>query len=269
MLVPTANATEILFGFVGNGYYSDGINLAGMIDGLPGYDVTRRDLWTDTYDDYNEFDQVWVYDLTAGTDVNTHQTANYTNISNWYNNLETQNIIVDGRIVSSANSWTDRGGKPDETSLMQNYATALDAEGGGLILGTDHATTFTRGINEINSQIGIGDFTGFYYTPPLEAVIDVESPLYSDGVGFLSTDGSGNICINDNSSTSFVPTGLQANGQFLTPFAYHGDISGAFDNAAVASSFKSHTFVTPEPGTFILMGFGLLGMIGLRRKLNK
>ncbi|MCP4108486.1 MAG: PEP-CTERM sorting domain-containing protein [Desulfobacteraceae bacterium] len=269
LAVPTANATEILFGFVGSGYYNDGNNLADMIDVLPDYNVTRRNLWTTTYDDYSEFDQVWVYDLTTGTNVNVHQTANYANIANWYNNLLTPNIIVDGRIVSSADSWTDRAKKPDETSLIQNYATVLDAEGGGLILGTDHATAFTRGINEINRQIGIGDFSGFYYTPPLEAVIDVESPLYSAGVGFPCSDGSGRICINDNSSTSFAPTGMQANGQFLTPLAYHGNLSQAFDNAAVASNLESPTFLTPEPGTFILTAFGLLGMIGLRRKFNK
>ena len=75
-------------------------------------------------------------------------------------------------------------------------------------------------------------------------------------------------CINDNSTTGFVPTGLQGNGQFLTPVAYHGTVAGAFSNAAVASTFGSVTFGTPEPGSaaLVLGALGLLSLAARRRK---
>lgn len=265
-LTSQSSADEILFGFVGTGYYRDGENLVSKLVN-DGHNVTSVNLWSMIVSDFSGYDQVWVYDLSASADVNNTQLINYTNIATWYNDLDTKNLIVDGRIVSSADSWVRGGGKPSENGLIQSYASVLESRNGGLVLGTDHATDFTRGINEINSQIGIGDFEGFYHTSPLEAIIDEESLLYDGTFGFAASDGSGRICINDNSSTSFVPTGLQENGQTLTPFAYHGNVSEAWNNAAIATSFGSITFGTvPEPGTISLMLVGMVSFFFVRRK---
>ncbi len=264
--VANAAPVEIMFGFVGVGsYYGDGQNLAGKLQAMAGVNVTQRDLFNAVYNDLANFDQIWVYDLNTGPDNNAFQTSNYTNIANWYNARTDKNLIVDGRIVSSADSWIARptsNGAPSETPWIQNYATQLDLRGGGLVLGTDHATAFTQGINEINSQIGINPFTGFYFTQPLQAVVDTASPLGVSTWDCPTLPGS--KCINDNSSTSFVPTNLQPNGQFLTPAAWHGTISTAFDNAAVATTIGSITFPTPEPGTLFLISLGLLGVGGSR-----
>jgi hypothetical protein len=75
-------------------------------------------------------------------------------------------------------------------------------------------------------------------------------------------------CINDNSTTGFPPTGMQPNGQFLTPVAYHGTVSQAFSNAAVSSTMGSPTFPNvPEPATLTLVGIGLvIAAARLRRR---
>ena len=267
VLPATANATNVLFAFVGTAsYVTDGQQLAGMISALPGFNVTQRTLNTAVYTDYANFDQVWVYDLVTGPDNNAFQVANYQNIAAWYNGLSNQNLIVDGRIISSAPSWTAAGGFPAEDAWIQSYATALDGAGGGMVLGTDH-NVFQDGINQINAGIGINNFSGFFGTfPTSQAVVDTLSPLYVP-IGPCTTNASLQ-CINDNSTTGFAPAGLQPNGQFLTPVAYHGTTSTAFDNAAVAATFNSVTFPTPEPASpaLLLGALGLLSLFARRRR---
>lgn len=266
------HAADILFGIVdGDTYVADGNELAGYLTSA-GHNVTVSNLWTTTLGDLSSFDQVWVYDLSGGADNNSFQTANYSTIANWYNGLTDQNLIVDGRIISSA--WAN------ETNWIQNYALQLDNRGGGLVLGTDH-DYYVSGINTINSLIGIDPFTGNFYQPPYEALVDENSPLFLSSLNDCSSS-TGDKCINDNSSTSFVPTGLQSNGQTLTPVAFHGTTSDAWNNAAVAATMGSITFGTcggegqepceennvPVPTTLALIGLGLAGM-SYRRKQVK
>lgn len=265
----TASSTEVLFAFVGSAastYVADGQQLAGMIGLLPGFTVTQRHLTDAIYNDYATFDQVWVYDLAATADNSATQLANYQNIADWYNGLATKNLIVDGRIISSAPFWTGAGGFPAEDAWIQSYANQLNGNGGGLVLGTDH-NVFQLGINEINDRIGINRFSGFFGAfPTSQALVDSLSPLYVPIGPCVAAPAS--PCINDNSTTGFAPAGLQPNGQFLTPVAYHGTTSTAFQNAAVAATFSSPTFPTPEPASFalVLAGLGLLGFMTGRRK---
>lgn len=277
----SAHAAEIMFAFVNDYIYAaEGHELAGWL-GSGGHNVTVRHLNEATYTDYASFDQIFVYDLSAITDVNAHQTANYAGIASWYNGLSDQNLILDGRIISSASRWTNLSnghGSGGEPEWIRNYRDQLDVRGGGLVLGTDHATAFTRGINEINAQIGVGAFTGFYHQAPYEAFVDSKSPLFVPQLENCSLDAT-QKCINDNSSTSFVATGLQANGQTLTPVAYHGGIAGAFDQAAVSTTMGSITFGTcggagqpactvSAPGSLTLFGLGLLGLAIARRRVS-
>lgn len=266
-----SHATEILFGYVGALYHSDGENIAAKLEGISGANVTQVNLYNQSLTDLSGYDQVWIFDLSAQADDNAFQTANYAAVANWYNNrsASAKNLIADGRIISSADSWVSlpsSGGLPSETSWIQNYALQLDARGGGLVLGTDH-NVFNFGINTINSLIGIDDFTGFYYSSPFQAYVDEESPLYLPSLGNCQFDAT-RKCINDNSSTSFVPTGLQANGQFLTPVAWHGSFSEAFEFAAVSATMGSLTFPVSEPGTLMLLLLGAFGVVLGRKKVN-
>lgn len=254
---PTA-AAEILFARVGSSsYVADGASLVGFLTAA-GHNVTYVDLSAAIISDFTPYSQVWVYDLVTGPDDNANQLANYTNIANWYNGLADQNLIVDGRIISSGPDWTP-GGEP---AWIQNYATQLASVGGGMVLGTDH-DVFQSGINSINALIGINPFSGFFPGP--QATVDPNSPLHVPSLNPCAAAPS-QQCINDNSTTGFVPTGLQLNGQFLTPVAYHGTTSTAFNNAAVSSTFQSPTFPVPEPGILLLVGAGFAAVA--RRRLH-
>lgn len=281
----SANAAAILFGRVGStSYVPDGQDLVNYLS-AGGHSVDYIDLNTTVVTDFSSYSQVWVYDLVTGPNQSTNQQQNYSNIANWYNGLSDQNLITDGRIISSSERWTNLGGSRvglgtgGEPEWIQNYANVLDSQGGGLVLGTDHSV-FQSGINSINASIGINPFTGFFDTPPLEAFVDPASPLFLSVLEDCTSDSS-QKCINDNSSTGLVPTGLQPNGQTLTPVAYHiqgGGLLDAFDLAAVSTTFGSITFGTcgnpgqppcindvPEPSIVTLFIAGLIGL-GLARR---
>ncbi len=271
------SADSILFGRVGStSYVADGQDLVNYLS-AGGHTVNYVDLNTTVISDFSIYDQVWVYDLVTGANDSANQLANYNNISNWYNNVAPQNLILDGRIISSSGRWTSRpnglgdaGGEPE---WIQNYANVLSSVGGGLVLGTDHADVdkdtgvFVDGINRIADGIGVDRFRDFFFEIPFEALVDVNSQLYVSALEQCASDPASQ-CINDNSSTSFVATGAQDNGQFLTPVAYHGTTSQAFDQAAVSATFRSPTFPAPAPSVLALMGIGLFG-IGVARKLKK
>ena len=204
-----------------------------------------------------------VYDLERGSNDSSIQMANYEGIANWFNSRTSaeQNLIADGRIRSSTRSQTI----VSETPWIQNYALQLQASGGGLVLGTDHASkgrssgAFVDGINQINTLIGINPFRNEYIGS--EALVDPESPLFLDGLASCrnSPDDS---CIRSVTSTGYAPAGEQPGGLFLTPAAFHGTNSSAFENAAVSSTFGSPTFpkqTVPEPSAFL----GLLAISGL------
>jgi hypothetical protein len=147
----------------------------------------------------------------------------------------------------------------------------LDAHGGGLVLGTDH-DVYQSGINTINTLIGVNPFSGFFGNfPTSQAQVDILSPLYVP-IGPCNA-APALPCINDNSTTGFAPTGIQPNGQFLTPVAYHGTTSTAFANAAVSTTFGSETFpdptAVPEPASLLLVGGGLAALARRRLKSRR
>jgi len=273
-----SHAAAILFAQVGHGSYdADGNQLANMLT-ADGHSVTTRFLSDGIYNDYDTFDQIFVYDLVTGTNSSSNQVANYTNIASWYNDRSDKNLILDGRIISSASFWTNSNGMSAEDAWIQSYASVLAANGGGLVLGTDH-NSYQAGINTINDQIGIDPFSGFFGSfPSSQAVVDEASVFFINSLDPCRAD-TDTSCINDNSTTGFVATGVQANGQTLTPIAYHGSALDAWDQAAVSSTFGSSTFGTcggpnqppcinngvPSPSPLVLLGLGLL-VLGYQKK---
>ncbi len=134
-----ADAASILFAHADDygQYVDDGNRIRDFLTN-GGHTVTTRHLDHAVYNDYSTFDQVFVYDVYNGADRSSTQVTNYNNISNWYNGLANQNLILDGRILSSDVEWTNANGMSSEEAWIQNYATQLDLRGGGLVLGTDH-----------------------------------------------------------------------------------------------------------------------------------
>ncbi len=97
-LAGSASAVEILWGYVGGGYYTQGQTIAGFLSSA-GHSVTQKDLWIDDLSvlDLSVYDQIWVYDLTGpGLDNSAQQNINYTAIANWFDS-STHDLIVDGR----------------------------------------------------------------------------------------------------------------------------------------------------------------------------
>lgn len=198
----------------------------------------------------DDYDQVWVVDLSTGSDASSTHISAYDQIEAWWNAAQTElgrapGLILDGRIISSlwyqSNSFNvgcgtigGNFGRPNQ-KLIGNYFRNLARKGKGLFLGTDHSTRsnpltpscsvgFTAGIDSINSRIGVGPFTGCYYATDY-VVVDTGSTLIVDPEGHHASFGScgGNEYLWDDSSTSVPPSGLQPNGVTLYPVAWHGN----------------------------------------------
>ncbi len=158
-----------------------------------------------------EYDQVWVYDLSAGAD---NFTSDWNAIAGWFNDQraagENIELIADGRILSSF--WPPAS-TFEMRAVAENYYQNFRRADGGLLLGTDHAPDFTSGINTINSLIGVGPFMGNFSGATIPT--DTANPLMS----FPHTIAS----VHDHTTTGQPPSGFQVTlGQTLSPVAWHG-----------------------------------------------
>ena len=170
------------------------------------YDSTESNLTSLLQDISNQFNQVWVFDLSAGID---NYPAAWQAIADWFNADPTRAIICDGRMISSywSGRWADEGQK-----LTENYYENMKLKGGGLLLGTDH-DAYQSGINSINDLIGLDRFSGSFSLSRIP--VDINSMLMT----FPHNMG---VDLSDDSSPGQTPYGLQPNGRILYSVAWHG-----------------------------------------------
>lgn len=151
------------------------------------------------------YEQIWVYDLSSGTD---NYPNDYNAIRDWYNALPVKEIICDGRWISSF--WSGRYSN-EGRKLTENYYTAFKTAGSGLLLATDHNAFSTRGINDINALIGLNGFSGNFPDQPFP--LDQGHPL--------STTPNILLSLFNNSTTGQAPFGAQPGGRTLQTLGYH------------------------------------------------
>ncbi|MCK4627042.1 MAG: hypothetical protein KAV00_17145, partial [Phycisphaerae bacterium] len=101
----------------------------------------------------NRYDQIWVFDLSSGTDS---YPTDWQAIGDWFNTDPSRVVICDSRMISSY--WNGRCTNEGQ-NLTENYYENMKIRGGGLLLGTDH-DVFQSGINSINAHIGLQPFVG-------------------------------------------------------------------------------------------------------------
>ncbi len=167
----------------------------------------------------NHYDQIWIFDLSAGAD---DYPADWQAIGDWFNARTNLAIVCDGRTISSywSGRWQSEGAR-----LTQNYYENLKGAGGGLMLGTDD-DNYVTGINSVNDRIGITRFHGNFSLSFIP--IDVTSPLMS----FPNNLGNQ---LYDDSSPSQTPFGLQPNGRILYSVAWH---SGNTNTPGISSTIR-------------------------------
>jgi len=231
----TAHGSNVLFVNINGSYNGDGANIhstlvsAGAAADWVNLSVNGQaatQLAAKTYD------QVWVYDLSTGGD---NYPADYTAIAAWHNARPDNEIICDGRIISSYwfGRWPTEG-----MALTENYYLNMDARSGGLLLGTDHAA-FQGGINEINAQIGLQPFQGTFFLNTIP--VDTNNPL-------MTTPNNMGATLFDDSSPGQTPYGLQPSGEILYTVAWH---SNNPDTPGISSTIEGeigmHVEITAPP----------------------
>lgn len=166
-----------------------------------------------------DYDQIWVFDLSHYTD---NYPTDYAAIAAWHNDRPDNEIICDGRMISSywSGRWATEGQK-----LTENYYENMDDRGGGLLLGTDHSA-YHSGINQINAAIGLNPFHGDFYLTNIP--VDTASPL-------MTVPNDMGTHLFDDSSPGETPYGLQPSGDILYTVAWH---SGDHDNPGISSTIE-------------------------------
>jgi len=213
---------NVLFVNVNGSYNADGNNFYQTL-GMAGARATFVNLSANgqaaALIQTNQFEQIWVFDLSSGSD---NYPADWQAIGDWFNARSNKTIICDGRIISSywSGRWQNEGRR-----LTQNYYENMKGSGGGLMLGTDH-NEFHSGINSINQRININPFVGNFNLSFIP--VDTASPLMI----FPNNMGSQ---LFDDSSPGQTPFGLQPNGIILYSVAWH---SGNTNTPGISSTIR-------------------------------
>jgi hypothetical protein len=206
----------------------------------------------------NTYDQLFLWDLTSASYLNTTDIAAMTTFFN-----SRSNVVVDTRSYG----YHFQRNQASEVQLLKNVASAFEDRAGGVWIGTDHDPSWTNNANPFLFEIGINPVTGSYS----QAVNDTDpSSILLDGVIPTELWAQGQ-------SVGAAPLGIQSNGLDMR---YHfGHSSPEFGAIPyITASFGTYIApdedrdpeAVPEPGTLLLFGTGLAGLaLYRRRSINK
>jgi hypothetical protein len=231
-----ANAEQrVLFVNVDGGYDGDAVNIHTTLinsGAIADYVHLASDGQAASLIESHSYDQIWVFDLSTGSDS---YPSDWAAIAEWFNTDPTRPIICDGRMISSywSGRWTDEGQR-----LTANYYYNMKTRGGGLLLGTDHSP-YQTGINALNGLLGLNPFVGDFYLNFIP--VDTANPLMTNPNDMGSQ-------LFDDSSPGQTPYGLQPNGRILYTVAWH---SGNPDTPGISSTIEGvvgfHVAITSPP----------------------
>jgi hypothetical protein len=115
-------------------------------------------------------------------------------------------------------------------NIFINYFNQLRARGkGGIVILTDHDDYWRTGPAQLSQRIGLNPFIpGQYFQDPFAMEVDTGNPLFTwpTIASHHPRTLPGRTCVSrflyDDSSTGFLPSGLQPNGLTLFPAGWHG-----------------------------------------------
>lgn len=199
------------------------------------------------------YSQVFLWDLTASLYLNA---ADVSALGSFFS--AHKNLVVDGRSYG----YHFQPNQASEVALLRNIASAFDARGGGVWVGTDHDPDWTHNGNAFLSAIGVNPVTGIYSDP-----VNTQDPASILLTGVTATDLWGG-----GQSIGRAPLGIQPNGMDMR-FHFGHDSAARGSIPYITASFGTFQAPNepprgeiPEPSTFALFGAGLIGLAAVRRR---
>ena len=165
--------------------------------------------------------------------------------------LSTGNWLISGSLAVTY----DTLGTASSPKLDFSNLSVSSAGGGELLVGIS-ANGYT-GPNGFNFSVG-GTTDG---TVTFDAFFD------SGNAFFGGSSGSVALLFGDTGSFSGQTFGMADDLDFTTPYSLSITADIVHDDNGV-TSFDANLSAVPEPCSLILMGFGLLGLLGIGRKNN-